>query len=79
MGCIVYGPPACGKTRNSEAIRKFVGAKEVIDDVWLFKKPILERIKNQNVVAFTNNPDVLRVKGVKVIHFDDIKHQIKGK
>lgn len=29
---IIYGPAGCGKTYNAERIRKFFGAKAVVDD-----------------------------------------------
>lgn len=32
MTVIIYGPPASGKTRNSEALRRHYGCLQVVDD-----------------------------------------------
>ena len=34
MSVIVYGPAACGKTRNAEALKQAAGCKSVIDGFW---------------------------------------------
>jgi hypothetical protein len=29
---IIYGPPACGKTRNAAALMRFLGCATIVDD-----------------------------------------------
>lgn len=31
---IIYGPPACGKTQNSQALAKLYNCTKVIDEPW---------------------------------------------
>lgn len=49
---IVYGPPACGKTTNREAIAQFFtgNPKNYVDDWWRNDSP-----RNNHVHLTTNN------------------------
>jgi|GEM_PF-4781990 len=45
---VVYGPPMCGKTRNSEKLRAHFGLDRVVDD-WNGK-----RFEDEGVLYLTN-------------------------
>ena len=34
MTVIVYGPPACGKTRNARKLARHFGVKKIVDNWW---------------------------------------------
>lgn len=50
LSVIVYGPQACGKTRNAERLRKGFGLDRVIDD-WDGRSEAPER----GALVLTNN------------------------
>ena len=68
---IVHGSQACGKTRNSEKIRKFFGCSHVVDD-WMnhdevvsgalhltFEKPNEKAGRKAIIVSFENLKDLM--------------------
>lgn len=58
LSVIVYGPQACGKTRNAERLRKGFGLDRVMDD-WDGR----EQIPPRGVLVLTN--DFAAMNGVR--------------
>ncbi|GAB3380886.1 hypothetical protein NCG89_00915 [Spongiibacter taiwanensis] len=69
---VVYGPQACGKTRNAEAVAKYLNRPVVIDD-YLF-----ERSLPDGCVALTylEPPQSKPFHGFRAIKFSDIEGKI---
>lgn len=66
---VVYGPQACGKTRNTKAIAEHVKRPVVIDD-YSYGHPL-----PAGCVAFTNEEPPWNCKhdNFKVVNFSDIE------
>lgn len=72
MSMIVYGPKACGKTRNAQRIAKHLGYTKIVDD-WHpgLKLP-------SGTLALTNDDSVF-AKYRGVIEFDAVMKKMAGK
>lgn len=68
---IVYGPQGCGKTRNSEKMRRAFGLDTVIDD-WQPGSNGQPRIPKTGALVLTCDPAVHRIAGggIAVIDFE---------
>lgn len=78
MSIIIYGPQACGKTRNAENFRKFYELDNVVDGAeWPTTKKDVAAFKSTNDLWLVSDDRVnLHISGVvgndrRVIHFND--------
>ena len=77
MSIIIYGPQACGKTRNAENFRKFYKLDEVVDGAeWPTTKKDVAAFKAGNDLWLVSDDGInLRVThqalGEGLIHFND--------
>jgi hypothetical protein len=62
---IVYGPQACGKTRNKHAIAKHLGCDIIVDE-WDESRPLTEGAVH---LALKNPASMF---GVTAVSFDDV-------
>lgn len=74
MAIIVYGEKACGKTRNSEKIRKHFGKKAVMDydDAISQRRPI----NNDTVYLTADSHWLTKTTTHRVVKFEDIKAKL---
>ena len=70
---IVYGPQACGKTTNAEALAKHFGLNKIHDE-WM---PSVTSVEKQNTLILTNEvpTELLAITHCKVISFNDAMRQ----
>lgn len=69
---IVYGPQACGKTRNAERLRKGFGMDRVIDD-WR----VGDIIPQRGALVLTNDPASMSAHDPFDFYtFDDAMEQV---
>lgn len=78
MSIIIYGPQACGKTRNAENFRRFYKLDNVVDGAeWPTTKKDVAAFKSTNDLWLVSDDRVnLHISGVvgndrRVIHFND--------
>jgi len=61
---VIYGPHACGKTRNAQRLREYFQLQDVLDD-WdghTLYPP-------QNTLVLTSNPDAVATSATRVMRF----------
>ncbi len=72
LSVIVYGPQACGKTRNAERLRKGFGMDRVIDD-W----HVGDTVPQRGALVLTNDPMAAAFHDpFELIAFDDAMDQV---
>lgn len=63
---VVYGPQACGKTRNAEAMRQAFGLDVIVDD-WTWRDPL----PDFGALILTSDESVFHtIQRVRVVTFD---------
>ena len=69
---IVYGPQACGKTRNSEALKRHFGCNCIVDD-WNGRAALRD-----GDLALTNAFIERKPNGAHLVSFDDAMRQMRS-
>lgn len=69
---IVYGPQACGKTRNSEALKRHFGCDRIVDD-WNGRDALRD-----GDLALTNAFIERKPNGARLVSFDDAMRQMRS-
>ena len=62
---IIYGPKACGKTRNAQKLAKKYGCKKIIDGWDDTRRP------PENALVLTNETPPYRKSNAKAIEFKE--------
>ncbi|MDI3489602.1 MAG: hypothetical protein PWP11_879 [Thauera sp.] len=69
---IVYGPQACGKTRNGEALKRHFGCNRIVDD-WNGRAALRD-----GDLALTNAFIERKPNGARLVSFDDAMRQMRS-
>lgn len=80
MSVIIYGPPGCGKTRNSIKLAWFFGMRRVKEDNGeMYQWVHAPRFKTGKILYLTNVPPPEYLdKNRRILSFDEAMEQIEG-